>query len=161
MQRVLKWLAAGALCAAVLPAYADCWREAGARYHIDPALLYAMAHVESGLDPKARNKNRDGTRDIGLMQINSRHLPRLAKFGITEKKLLDEPCTSVMVGAWILADFIRREGYNWRAVGAYNAGTAPNREFLRQRYAQKVWARYGPLRSAPMPGAVAVSTREP
>ncbi len=31
------------------------------------------------------NKNTNGSEDIGLMQINSAHLPRLAKFGITRQ----------------------------------------------------------------------------
>ncbi len=51
-------------------------------------------------------QTQNGTRDIGLMQINSIHLPRLLKLGVTEERLLSEPCLSVEVGASILADFI-------------------------------------------------------
>lgn len=127
------------------PAGATCWQAAGARYQIDPLLLYAIAKVESRLDPTARNVNRDGTYDIGLMQVNSRHLKRLAAFGIDAQKLQDEPCTSVMTGAWILAEFIQRMGYGWEAVGAYNAGAKPSRGDLRSRYAQRVWAYYSDL----------------
>ncbi len=79
------------------------------------------------------------------MQINSRHLPALARFGITEQHLITQPCTSVMVGAWILAGFIRDKGYGWQAVGAYNAGAAPDREARRTRYALAVWRYYGVL----------------
>ena len=39
----------------------------------------------------AINRNRDGSHDIGLMQINSMHLPDLARQGITRQRLLDEP----------------------------------------------------------------------
>lgn len=127
------------------PAGATCWQAAGARYHIDPLLLYAIAKVESRLDPTARNVNKDGTYDIGLMQVNSRHLKRLEAFGINAQKLQDEPCTSVMTGAWILAEFIQRMGYGWEAVGAYNAGAKPSRGDLRSQYAQRVWAYYGEL----------------
>ncbi len=130
-------------CMAV--AQANCWQLAASRYHVDPLLLYAIAKVESGLNPHARNVNSDGSQDIGLMQINSRHLPALAQWGITEQHLITQPCTSVMVGAWILAGFIREQGYGWQAVGAYNAGAKSDRQAQRSRYARAVWRYYGEL----------------
>ena len=126
-------------------AQANCWQLAASRYHVDPLLLYAIARVESGLNPRARNINADGSQDIGLMQINSRHLPALARWGITEQQLISQPCTSVMVGAWILAGFIQQTGYGWQAVGAYNAGGRPDREARRSSYALAVWRYYGAL----------------
>lgn len=130
------------LLVAATHASAHCWQQAGTRYNIDPQLLQAIAQVESGLNTQARNINVDGSYDVGLMQINSRHFARLASFGITEKRLIDEPCTSVMVGAWILAEFVQRVGYNWNAIGAYNAGTAPKRQAARNRYIKKVARQY-------------------
>ncbi|CAM2854208.1 MULTISPECIES: transglycosylase SLT domain-containing protein [Pseudomonas] len=129
-------------------ARAYCWAEVARQYDIEPELLQAIAAVESGYRAEAMNySNNNGTRDIGLMQINSIHLPRLLKLGITEQRLLDEPCLSVEVGASILADFIKQFGYNWTAVGAYNVGpgAGPERDALRLRYAQKIWARYEEL----------------
>jgi soluble lytic murein transglycosylase-like protein len=129
-------------------ALAYCWDEVASRYDLEPELLQAIAAVESGYRAGAMNyNNRNGTRDIGLMQINSIHLPRLLKQGITEERLLSEPCLSVEVGASILAEFIQRFGYNWTAIGAYNAGPGPGpqREALRLQYAQKIWARYEAL----------------
>ncbi|WP_272971642.1 MULTISPECIES: transglycosylase SLT domain-containing protein [Pseudomonas] len=123
-------------------AHAWCWNKAGQMHAIEPELLQAIADVESGLRPDAINHNRNGTRDIGLMQINSIHLSRLSTEGITEQRLLDEPCLSVEVGASVLAGFIARYGYNWTAVGAYNAGNSPHRQAARLRYARKVWQRY-------------------
>jgi soluble lytic murein transglycosylase-like protein len=69
------WFFAITLIAA-LPARA-CWEQAGERYGLSPELLYAIARTESGLDPQAVGRNRNGSRDIGLMQINSVWLPRL------------------------------------------------------------------------------------
>lgn len=127
-------------------AWASCWDDVARRYDIEPELLQAIAVVESGTRGGAMNQsNSDGSRDIGLMQINSMHLPRLAKQGITEERLLNDPCLSVEVGASILADFIQRFGYNWTAVGSYNAGPAPGRAALRLRYAEKIWAQYEAL----------------
>ena len=82
-----------------------CWEQAASRYGLSPQLLVAVARVESGLNPAAVNRShlaRTGSYDIGLMQINSRHLPLLARYGIKETQL-QEPCTNIHVGAWLLA----------------------------------------------------------
>ena len=108
------------------PAWAYCWEEAASRYDLEPELLQAIASVESGYRAQAMNySNRNGTRDIGLMQINSIHLPRLLKQGITEERLLNEPCLSVEVGASILADFIQRFGYTGRQWALTTLGPVP------------------------------------
>lgn len=118
---------------ASIPAHA-CWEQAGLRYGLSPQLLYAIARTESGLDPHAIGRNRNGSRDIGLMQINSAWLPALAARGIGERDLL-EPCTNIQVGAWILAGNVQRLGYTWDAVGAYNAEDP----IQRRAYAQRVY----------------------
>ncbi|MGL4602962.1 MAG: transglycosylase SLT domain-containing protein, partial [Iodobacter sp.] len=99
-------------------AWADCWERAGQSFGISPELLYAIAQQESGLNPQASNRNSNGSDDIGLMQINSVHLPRLKKMGIDEKHLRQDPCLSIMIGASILSDMMKRYGYSWEAVGA-------------------------------------------
>jgi soluble lytic murein transglycosylase-like protein len=115
-----------------LPAHA-CWDDAAQRYQVSSALLYAIAQTESGLNPLAIGRNGNGSRDIGLMQINSTWLPTLASHGINEHDLF-EPCTNIHVGAWILAGNVSRLGYTWDAVGAYNA----TRPALRRAYIEKV-----------------------
>jgi len=141
--RVKRMLAgvvlAGLSCSAVAKEEWACWKEVEARYGISSQLLYAIAKVESGLNPAARgdNKANGGVSTgygIGLMQIDSSWLPRLKRdFGITEAHL-DDPCINLNVGAWILAGNIARMGYGWEAVGAYNAKTG----WKRVRYANKV-----------------------
>ncbi|CAM8673891.1 type III secretion system invasion protein IagB [Leclercia adecarboxylata] len=121
---------------------ANCWNSAGKYYHVDPWLLFAIADVESGLNPNAVGYNHDGSRDVGLMQINSTHFAELEKKGIDEYRLITEPCTSIMVGASILSGMINVYGYNWEAVGAYNAGLKPENYPQRRIYARKVWAKY-------------------
>ncbi|CAI1709350.1 invasion protein IagB [Serratia ficaria] len=143
-----------ALLLLAAPAGATCWNQAGERYGIEPTLLQAIAITESGLDPAAINQNKDGSYDIGLMQINSSNLPSLKKYQISRRRLLDDPCLSVMTGAWILAGFMRRHGYSWEAVGAYNAGSAPKRGYLRQRYARRVQSHYQRLQQRHAPDKV-------
>lgn len=131
-------------------ARAHCWNRAASMFNISPELLYAIAQQESSLDPSAVGRNRDGSYDLGLMQINSQHLSRLRKLGIN-KQQLNDPCLSIIVGASILADMMNRYGYTWEAVGAYNAGTAPDRQAKRMYYAKKVWKRYQKLKKIPLP----------
>ena len=126
-----------------------CWDEAARTYGVDPWLLYGIAVVESGLDTAALNLDhlgRTGSYDIGLMQINSRNLPALAKLGVAPEHLWD-PCTSVEVGARILREKLDHYGETWEAVGAYNAsctrlkGTACRK--ARMTYAWKVYRAIG------------------
>lgn len=122
-----------------------CWDEAAQRYGVSPELLYAVAKVESSLNPSAVNNGhraRTGSYDIGLMQVNSSHLPMLARAGIREADLF-EPCTNIHVGAWLLAQQFARHGVGWEAIGAYNAACSQLRDgacrAARSRYAWRVY----------------------
>ena len=126
-RRLLKrfYLAAlGAILAACIPfllpvsAQAFCFEEAGSQYNINPQLLQSIARVESGLNPKAVNINKNGSADFGLMQINEAWLNVLH---LNREYLLSDPCYNVMTGARILRACIGRCGYTWEAVGCYNA----------------------------------------
>ena len=86
---------------ALLPAVASasCWEEAAQRYGIDPLLLKAIAWQESrGWTGAIGPKLPDGNQALGLMQINTIHLPALAKFGIRREDLFDA-CINQKVGA--------------------------------------------------------------
>lgn len=111
-----------------------CWQEVAQWYGVNVHLLYAIAKTESNLNPLARNQNKNGSYDIGLMQINSSWLPTLRKYGLDESQLKD-PCVNLQVGAWILSQNMQRMGATWEAVGAYNAKNPQ----LRIKYAQKVY----------------------
>ena len=116
--------------------HAYCFDQASKRFDVPVRLLQAIAEVETGMNVAAINTNKDGSEDIGLMQINSTWLPVLKRHGIERKDLWDG-CTNVMVGAWILAQNIATYGYTWEAVGAYNARSAEKRE----RYAKRVFGK--------------------
>ncbi len=97
---------------------AFCFQEAGERYNISPRLLKSIAQVESGLNPRAVNKNPNGSTDIGLMQINSAWLRTI---NVTYDDLMNNACLNTMTGAFVLRQCIDRHGYTWEAVGCYNA----------------------------------------
>jgi len=111
-----------------------CWEDAAARHNVDPWLLYSIASVESGFNNVAFNGNKNGSYDIGMMQINSIWLPKLKTMGIS-RDMLKDACTSTYVGAWILSQNIKRFGYTWRAIGAYNSA----KPSLGYKYALKVY----------------------
>lgn len=115
-----------------------CFHEAAQRYQVSPQLLVSIAEAESSFRAHAINKNRNGSEDLGVMQINSAHLPYLHQFGITRQALLSDPCLNIHIGAWVLANAIRSFGMQWEAVGAYNAGGKPAARQARLRYARRI-----------------------
>jgi len=118
--------------------HATCWQYAGERYGVEPTLLKAIAWQESRGWPQAVGPQLpDGNRALGLMQINSIHLPRLARYGIRREHLFD-PCMSQQVGAWILADCIQKFGSTWKAVGCYYAGPASRNTAAQVEYVLSV-----------------------
>ncbi|MCP3712594.1 lytic transglycosylase domain-containing protein [Paraburkholderia sp. CNPSo 3274] len=115
---------------------ADCIDDAAAYRHISPRLVRAIAQQESGMRANAININANGSEDIGLMQINSSWLPKLARFGIQREHLFNA-CVNAYVGTWILASNFRQFGPTWKAVGAYNA-TSSSRQLV---YANSIYRR--------------------
>lgn len=110
----------------LLPVFAEtlCFEEAGRIYGINPSLLQSIARVESGLDAKAININKNGSTDLGLMQINSAWIKPLQ---LNRDKLLSDPCYNVKTGAKILKGCIDRWDYTWQAIGCYNATSRSKR----------------------------------
>lgn len=98
--------------------FAFCYEEAGHEYGINPLLLKAISETESNQNPAAINTNANGTKDTGLMQINSFWIKRL---NLNYSRLLSDPCYNVETGAHILRKCIDRYGFNWQAIGCYNA----------------------------------------
>jgi soluble lytic murein transglycosylase-like protein len=161
-RNVLVALAAGV----AQGASAYCWEEAARVSGVDERLLSAIAWVESSHNHLARNSSHahlTGSVGIGLMQIDSRWLPALAREGITEHALQHDACTNLKVGARILADVQRRYGNTWEAIGAYNASCTTLKGADCQRHrAQYAWRVYRHLaqRAAPSNFAAATSAGE-
>ena len=129
------WLTATFLVVQPRAALADCFDDAASFHHVNPVILRAIAIVESGGKTDATNRNSNGSVDYGMMQINSIHLPSLARYGIGKADLYNG-CKSVYLGAWILRRSIDRYGNTWEAVGTYNSSTP----VYRDRYAAKIKA---------------------
>ncbi len=125
---------------------------AAARYYYRPSdsvsyqglvdLVTAIRLAEGGtVGQVSRNKN--GSVDIGPMQINSTHLPLLSRYGISYDALLNNNCQNIFVGTWILHNELRSTPALWSAIGNYNSRTpAYNVKYQRRIWQklQRVWA---------------------
>ena len=128
----------------------QCIAGAAQFHRVDPQLLKAILMVESKLNPRALNQNANGTRDIGVAQVNTIHLPTLEKHGIGEKELQDG-CVNVYVGAWLLSKQIARHGMNWFGIAAYHS-TTPSKNAHYQTLVYRELVRNKPLET------IAIST---
>lgn len=123
-----------ALLFVVTGAHAEalCFDEAGALYGINPLILRAIAKVESNYKTRAINRNRNGTYDFGVMQINSSWASSL---GMERWNTLGDSCSNIKTGAMILATCMKKYGYTWEAIGCYNSQTPDKRD----KYARVVF----------------------
>lgn len=112
----------------------SCIMSASSKYRVHPGIIESIIIVESGFNPYAINYNRNGSYDIGIMQINSSWFSLLRRYGISPRDLYN-PCVNIDVGTWILARCIAKHGYTWEAIGCYNAVSSEKRK----RYAYKVY----------------------
>lgn len=95
---------------------------AALHHQVNPHVLRAILRVESGLNPRAINRNKNGTLDVGIGQMNSMHFPALAQQGIAPVHLLDE-CVGTYVAAWHLAGILRKHGNHWDGIARYHSST--------------------------------------
>lgn len=120
--------------------YETCFEKAAKKHNVPLSILFAVSFTESSFKPHAKNKNRNGTRDYGFMQINSIWAKQAPQMGYSWQQVKTNPCTNVMFGSHILKSNKKRLG-SWRAaVGAYNAGFAKSAKAKkrRQHYYNKV-----------------------
>ena len=94
----------------------ECIKRAASQYDLEPALIAAVASVESGLNPQAVSSSDA----IGLMQIK---WPLTAEhLGILNKQKLFEPCTNIGAGSKYLRELLNRFEYEMAALAAYHFG---------------------------------------
>lgn len=129
-----------AMAQAQAKTYEVCFQEAAKKHSIPVQWLYAISFTESSFNPKSSNRNTNGTKDYGLMQINSIWKKEAKRLGYNWHKIKTNPCTNIMFGSHILKDNIRRTKNMQKAIGAYNVGFANTAKAkrLRLRYFQKV-----------------------
>lgn len=114
-----------------------CINEAAYEYHVPAKLIIAVLNVERGKAGLA-SRNKNGTYDLGLMQINTSWWPELYRYNITPNRVLYNPCINVQVGTWILGKSIADGQDLLSGIGNYNSHTFA----YNKNYAQKIRLTY-------------------
>jgi hypothetical protein len=118
-----------------------CILEAASLQKLPPQIVISIMDVEGGRVGMA-SKNRDGSEDLGPMQVNTRAwLKEIADLhfngnqNLAYYSLRDHGCYNIHIGTWILRRAIDAENGNMLAgVGRYHSNTPGRKE----RYQQKV-----------------------
>ncbi len=98
-------------------------------YHLPPRILPSIMRVEGGR-PGLAHVNADGSRDLGLMQVNTRWLPSLARYtglaeAAVERNLLQQSCFNIAAAGAILRVYLDEAGGAMMpAIGFYHSHTA-------------------------------------
>ncbi len=121
--------------------YLACMALVASIYHLPPRVLPSIQAVEGGA-PGLVLHNRNGTDDLGVMQVNTIWLEPLARYtglpGATVRaRLIGQPCFNIAAAGAIFATYLAQsDGNLMRAVGDYHSHTPP----LHDAYAARVVA---------------------
>lgn len=106
---------------------AACLMLAAQTYSVPPAVMVGILQVEGGaVGQQVQNKN--GSFDLGPMQINTIWVPELAQYwGVNSSTaarwIRDDACTNMGVAAWILRRHMDETGSLSKAIAHYHSKT--------------------------------------
>jgi hypothetical protein len=115
-----------------------CMTAVAAFYHLPPQALPAIHVVENGRAGSVRH-NKNGTDDLGVMQINTLWLPELSRgTGLSISRLrgalVYQNCFNVAVAGAILRIYLHEAGDNLvKAIGFYHSHTPTLAEAYQMR----------------------------
>ncbi len=109
-------------------AFPVCMALSAVLNHLPVEVLPAIHTVEGGTIGTVSH-NRNGTDDLGVMQVNTLWIPRVARaMGLDENetrmRLVNNACFNIVVAGSILQIYNRETGGNlWQAIGDYHSHT--------------------------------------
>jgi len=113
----------------VTPVTAQCIYAAAAEQRLPVEILVAILVAEGGR-PGIVSRNKNGTVDLGPMQVNSIHVPSASSAQHKFSALKNDGCYNVRYGAYRLRAEIDRVDDFWIGVGNYHSRTP----HLHQKY---------------------------
>jgi Transglycosylase SLT domain len=140
-----------------------CMVAAAAFYHLPPRVLPSIQVVEGGR-PGTVSTNTDGTQDLGVMQVNTRWVPRFAaitgmRTEAVRARLVADPCFNIAAAGAIMRLALSESGGDLlRAVGIYHSHTPARANAYQTKVlyaATQLFVRPG----APMPTLAATKRR--
>jgi soluble lytic murein transglycosylase-like protein len=100
----------------------DCINYAAIVYSVPATVILSVMKKENGRNGIA-NKNKNGTFDYGVMQINSIWLPKITNYGYSKEDIQYNACKNIFVGTWILSQSIAGSENLWTGVANYHSRT--------------------------------------
>lgn len=141
--------ASRALPATPEPEMQHCIRAAAAGRRWLERTLWGLYDQEAGWTG-AETRNRNGSFDLGPLQVNSQWVPTVAARMRRDRSdvrrwLRDDPCFNVGVSAWLfLSGYMASRNY-WRAIGSYHSGDGERARHYAAQVADRLKRRYGAL----------------
>lgn len=108
--------------------YVQCMMMVAAFHHLPPSVLPAIQRVEGGV-PNLVSTNKNGTQDLGVMQINTRWITPLMETthesgNIIYQRLKQDSCYNIAVAGAILKLYLKESNGNlMQAIGNYHSHT--------------------------------------
>lgn len=103
----------------ISPVTVECVQQAASTYGLPEALILAILQTEGGR-PGLAQRNRDGSHDLGPMQVNTRWIQWA---GLNAGELRDHGCYNLHVGVAILARELRAAPDLATGIGNYHSRT--------------------------------------
>ncbi|MDI2112948.1 lytic transglycosylase domain-containing protein [Commensalibacter nepenthis] len=108
--------------------YLQCMMMVSSFHHLPPNVLPSIQRVEGGA-PGAVSNNKNGTQDLGVMQINTRWIEPLRRTTgeageIVYKRLKEDSCYNIAVAGAIMKLYLKEtNGDLMQAIGNYHSHT--------------------------------------
>lgn len=98
----------------------ECVERASQAFDVPLALIIGLMDTEGGQVGRV-SRNKNGTYDIGPMQINSSWLGKLKTAGVEEKTLKNNGCVNVAAAGWLLRSLLASESSVQEAIARYHS----------------------------------------
>lgn len=116
-------------------------------YQVPELLLHSILVKENGRTGKC-SKNKDGSKDCGLSQINSKWIIDFNKrYNVTEYAITNDNCLNIQASAYVLRTYFNIKQDWFYATMAYNIGPyrwkeRPNALKVGDKYAREVFSHW-------------------
>jgi hypothetical protein len=100
-----------------------CSVAAAIKYNVPANIVLAVAELEGG-EPGLYRRNSNGSRDVGVMQINTHYLADLSAYGITARDVAEAGCYPYELATWRLRNHLLHDkGDLWTKAANYHSRT--------------------------------------